>query len=104
LKTLEVRRMQLDLTAVYKIIFGFMNLDSDLFFNFRLTDDDFKIYPKHIGSKHRNLTQLNTLASRTYKMWNNLPKEMRFSPSVDSFKYKLKKYDLHDRLQSKITW
>jgi ribonucleases P/MRP protein subunit RPP40 len=102
LKTLESRRIQLDLTAVYKLIHGYMDLNCDLLFTLVWSDNDFKLYPKYIPSQHRNLTQVNTLAFRTYKIWNALPYEMRFSPSIGAFKYKLRKYDLNGKFISKI--
>jgi hypothetical protein len=88
--SLEDRRVFLDLVMVFKILYGYVDLNRDDFFRIRL-GETLSIYPVKLASRVRTNTQLNTLASRTYKRWNCLPTPIRNSPSVCSFKIKLKK-------------
>jgi hypothetical protein len=100
--TLEYRRLGIDLTWVYKIVYGYIDLDRNLFFRLIQTESDLKIYPLPLASKDKNDTQMNTLASRTYKVWNNLPIAVRLSPSINSFKANLKSINMTDMYISKI--
>jgi ribonucleases P/MRP protein subunit RPP40 len=102
--TLESRRLQCDLVWVYKIVYGYVELDREQFFRIVQNSEEIKIYPKPLKSTVRNNTQVNTLAYRSYKCWNALPTELRKSVSVASFKYKLKNYDLSKFCDSKIKW
>jgi hypothetical protein len=51
-----------------------------------------KIFPLYLRSDCRTNTQLNTLAHRIYKDWNELPNPIRISKTVSTFKKKLKKF------------
>jgi hypothetical protein len=102
--TLELRRLLIDLTWVYKIVYGHVDLPRDSFFRIHQTSNEIKIFPLPLSSKSRNNTQTNTIADRTYQCWNSLPLLIRNAPSVLSFKYSLKKIDLNHLTTSIITW
>jgi hypothetical protein len=102
IQTLEVRRLYIDLVWVYKIIYGHVDIDRNSFFRINQTDNEIKLYPLPIPSCMMNNTQVNTLAQRTYRIWNNLPLNVRNSPSILSFKYKIKMYGLDKQIISKI--
>jgi hypothetical protein len=101
--SLETRRVLCDLTMVYKILYGFVDLDRDLYFRVVTNSDAVKIFPHEVASDQRNNTQLNTIAHRSYQLWNKLPVIIRNSISVNSFKYRLKKYNITNHVHSKIT-
>jgi hypothetical protein len=102
IKTLETRRLEIDLSWVYRIIYGYVDMDRDSFFRINQTNEEIKIYPLPLSSRSKNNTQCNTLAYRTYQIWNGLPLDIRNAPSTASFKYKLKKYDLTKLFTSKL--
>jgi hypothetical protein len=100
--TLETRRMISDLTWVYKIVYGYVDLDRAEFFRIVQSHVEIKIFPLTIVSNARNNTQMNTLAQRAYKTWNSLPVKVRNSVSVQSFKSSLKKLEIGNIIISKI--
>jgi hypothetical protein len=103
IKTLEYRRMQTDLITVYKILYGFMDVNREQFFRVSMSETELKIFPHPLASGSRNNTQLNTLANRTYRVWNGLPLETKNSVTVAAFKRRLLKIDLGCKFNSKIT-
>jgi hypothetical protein len=89
--TLETRRLHIDLIMVYKILYGFVDIERNDFF--RVTVGEvLNIYPTTLPSNMRNNTQMNTLAGRTYQTWNRLPPQVKNAHTVFSFKQKLKKF------------
>jgi hypothetical protein len=100
--TLEMRRLKSDIIVTYKILYGFMDLDRDAFFRVNLTDTEINIYPIPIKSCLMNNTQTNTLADRVYKIWNTLPLVLKNTNTVESFKRRMKVYDLTDKFESKL--
>jgi hypothetical protein len=101
--TLEYRRVIADLVWVYKVLYGYVDVNRDLFFRIYQTDTEIKIYPLPLSSGLKNNTQTNTLAYRTYQIWNTLPLSVRNSCSVQAFKNNLKKRDLGKSFLSKLT-
>jgi hypothetical protein len=102
--SLEIRRLQIDLIMVFKIMYRFVDLDRDKFFRITMTENELKIYPHTVVSSQRNNTQMNSLAGRTYKIWNQLPLIIKNSISVSSFKYRIKRHSLEDKFDSKLNW
>jgi hypothetical protein len=102
LDSLELRRLKADLVWVYKIIYGYVDINREQFFRICQTELEIKIYPLPLSSRCRNNTQFNTIANRTYRIWNSMPASIRNSVSVTAFKINLKKYDLHEKFVGKI--
>lgn len=89
LHTLYARRLCRDLTTVYKILHGSLNIDHSLFF-FLPTDSQtrghsFKIRPSYSRLDIRKFW----FANRVVPLWNALPASCAEAPSVDSFKTQL---------------
>jgi hypothetical protein len=102
LDSLELRRTKNDLVWVYKIIYGHVDINRDIFFRISQTETEIKIYPLPLNSRNRNNTQCNTIANRTYQIWNKMPLAIRNSVSVNAFKINLKKHDFNDIIEGKI--
>jgi hypothetical protein len=102
--SLESRRLHTDLIVTFKILYGFMDVNRDDYFRVETMENHLKVYPKPINSRCRNNTQTNTLAYRTYQIWNALPVSIKNSLTVQSFKAKLKKLCLDEFFISKIKW
>jgi hypothetical protein len=102
LDTLELRRLKIDLSWVFKIVYGYVDLDREMFFRINQTEEEIKIYPLPVKSDCRNNTQCNNIAYRTYKVWNQMPLSVRNSPTVAAFKRNLKKHDLKDSFVGNI--
>jgi hypothetical protein len=100
--TLEIRRVKIDLFWVYKIIYGHVDIDRDLFFRLNQSESEIKIYPLPLNSSCRNNTQCNTIADRTYQIWNGLPIAIRNSATISTFKRNLNKCDLNKLYVGKI--
>jgi hypothetical protein len=100
--TLEIRRLKIDLLWVYKLVYGYVDVHRERFFRINQTDTDIKIYPRPLDSKSKNNTQFNTIATRTYQIWNKLPLKIRNSSSVQTFKSNIRKYDLDGIFKSKM--
>ena len=86
LTTLENRRVRGDLIEVYKIVHGFENIGSDVFFRNRL-------YQGLRGHSHMfevNRCKYNLrkhfFSNRVICLWNSLPHHVVHAPSVNTFK------------------
>ena len=89
LKSLEERRLIIDLVTCYKIIHGMIELNPSDFFNFSpivsTRGNSAKLKPAHCNTNVR----LYYFNSRVIKYWNRLPDEIIKSASVASFSTKL---------------
>ena len=97
-KTLEQRRIELDLILVYKILNGLIYLKPGDFFK------KSNFYNNHNLRRHNQCLQSyeiprtnirkNFFSIRIIKLWNQLPQNIVSSKSLSSFKSNLKKLDL----------
>ena len=86
LESLELRRLRLDLTFAYKLVFGLTDLNLNEFFKLR-TDYG------HRGHKYklflpgcRSNTRHNFFTYHTGRIWNNLPADSTDFSNLNSFK------------------
>ena len=92
LHTLYARRLCCDLTMVYKIIHGFVDVDSSLFFRFP-TDSRTRGHQYKIRSSHSRLDiRKYWFTQRVVPFWNSLPISCVEAPNVQSFKNTLWNY------------
>ena len=95
MKTLEQRRIQLDLIQTYKIIHGVDKVNCSDFFNLvdisrpcstRLSSCPFNIQLK----KAKTTTFQNFYTNRVINLWNKLPNDVKEIPTVFLFRNKIK--------------
>ena len=75
LPSLELRRLQNDLVWCYKILFGYVDMRADDFFEIRLSNTrghNYKLYKK----LNSNNDRANFFAERIVNVWNRLPTEI----------------------------
>jgi len=85
LESLELRRLRADLLLAYKILFGSLRVDSDIFFTPRNQSQlRGHAYMLH---KQRYLTfnRRNFFSIRIVNMWNSLPAETTDFSGLDKF-------------------
>ena len=93
LESLELRRIVFDLVYMYKLVYGFIDVDfTDLFIsNTRVTrGHDLKVRMQRCNVNCRK----HFFCNRVSKIWNSLPHDVVSSSSVDKFKSKLGTIDL----------
>jgi len=96
LESLELRRLHLDMSLVFKLLKNRLKVDWRQFFKLKSTvvrvnrGHPLQIY------KNRQINKINSqfFANRIVDIWNSLPVEVINSPSIASFKNKLAKVDL----------
>jgi len=54
LERLEIRRLRFDLLCCYKIIFGFMHIDREAFFELRTRGHPYKLFKHHSSTSVRS--------------------------------------------------
>ena len=87
LTTLAERRMRGDLIEAFKIIRGFVDYGQNLF---KLSISGLNILSKI--TKDTNSDRRDFFSERILKYWNILPKSVKMSESVNSFKANLENY------------
>jgi len=98
LPSLELRRLHLDLTFCYNIVFNHMCVNFDDFFTISPSSQTrghpYKLYKPRCT----NSTRCNFFAARVIDVWNHLPPTVSFS-SVSAFKKSIKKVDFSSYLK-----
>ena len=95
LKTLQYRRVTFDLILTYKIIHNLIDLEVKDFFTFQKSRYNLRrhsqclVLPKYNGNVRGNF-----FSHRIIRTWNALPNEIVSSATLDSFKSRLKKFDI----------
>ena len=95
IKTLEYRRCSFDLIMVYKIIHGLVDVPFREQFSFyaspyNLRNHEYTLKRESYSSDERK----NFFSNRVIPIWNRLPDRIVSSPSLSSFKFRLKSFDL----------
>ena len=106
LQSLERRRLQKDLVYLYKIFYGYsdINFDDDFIlkhsrYNLRRHNAQIKIKnPLNLQTNQ----YLNSFFIRVVKVWNDLPDEIVQSRSISIFKHKLNSFSFSNFLQFKL--
>ena len=92
LTTLETRRLRGDQIEVFKILNGYENIDSNIFFEIRQS----KITRGHnftlVKKQSRSDVRKFSLSQRTINVWNKLSTKCVHASSVNIFKNKIDKY------------
>ena len=91
LQSLEDRRLRADMIQTFKLIKGHDKADLNSLFKFydghelvtRLSNYPLNIVPAHSNSDTRRYFFTNRVATK----WNELPTDIKDSPSVNSFKH-----------------
>ena len=93
LTTLETRRIRGDQIEVFKILNGYVNIDSNIFF---LEIEESKITRGHNYTLVKKQSRLDvrkfSFSQRTINLWNNLSTDCVHASSVNMFKNKIDKY------------
>ena len=98
--SIELRRLRLNLTMIFNIVFKFVDIDATEFFDFVSNGTSVictRGHSKRIRNKHCEvLCRSNSFACRPSNInaWNILPQHVIDSPSTSSFKSRLKAVDL----------
>ena len=93
MQSLELRRIIQDLTLVYKIFHGLVDLDFDQFFERKTSstrDNGFALYKK----KFKTTIAQNFFSNRVVNIWNYLPPEVVSAPSLSTFKHRVAQVNL----------
>ena len=92
LTTLETRRLRGDQIEVFKILNGYENIDSNIFFEIK----ESKITRGHNYTLVKKQSRLDvrkySFSQRTINVWNNLSTDCVQASSVNMFKNKIDKY------------
>ena len=78
LESLEIRRLRADLTLVYKMFFGLVRINSELFFARR--NRPYLRGHKYVLDKQRcnSTARQSFVSARVINVWNNLPDSTDF--------------------------
>ena len=106
LETLESRRIKIDLTILYKILHNLIDVDFKDFFclssskvAYNLRGHSLKLQdPGYSGSPIRE----NFFSHRIIQYWNKLPDTVVNSPNLQTFKLRLKQFDIYKIYTSKL--
>ena len=97
LESLQVRRIKNDLIFLFKILNNYVDINfSDLFQNAERRTHNLR-RPSHYISRQKLAhyeIRNNFFSYRVIKYWNSLPENLVASETLESFKYKMKKYNL----------
>ena len=99
--SLELRRIRNDLTMLYKIVYGLVDLQLDELAHFvankyTMRGNSMKLKSKLLGKS--NLSRYQYI-NRVIPWWNNLPEHIVLSKTLQTFKHNLIKHDLTNLLQ-----
>ena len=93
LDSLELRRLYIDLVTCYKIVFGLIKLDFDVFFTFSpvvcTTGHQYKLFNNRGDVNVRK----NFFSIRIVKIWNSLPSDIVDFTSLAAFSRTIKLVD-----------
>jgi len=94
--TLELRRLKFDLIMMYKIVYGFVDVDASVLFDFiNAKESKTRGHDKRIIKKASVLQSgVNSFCNRNVTVWNSLPQYVIAAASVNMFKTYLNKLDL----------
>ena len=95
LKSLEHRRLAIDLVMLYKILNNLVDIDSEQLFTFKESRYDLRGNSLTLNKpKTATNTAFNFFTSRVVRLWNALPDEIVTSRSVYAFKRQVNNLDL----------
>lgn len=92
IQTLHTRRLQFDLTTVFKIIHGFIDIDPSLLFTF-CHESRTRGHKLKLATNYSRLdARKYFFSSRVVPHWNALPASCAEAPDVNTFKHELSKH------------
>ena len=95
IRSLEYRRLENDITMVYKIIHKLVDLPFDRMFEFYKSPYETRRHKYHLKLESYNyLAYKHTFANRAARVWNDLPAELVSTSPFLAFKKRLKSFDL----------
>ena len=98
LQTLEYRRLELDLIMTYKVINNLISMNFHDFFEFSSSAERFNLRRHNLCLRMPSIPKTTALKNffsyRVISPWNSLPHDMVNSSTLQSFKNKLKTFDL----------
>ena len=95
LDTLELRRLKFDLILLYKIIYGYTDLQPNSFFSFSTNPCGTRTNGLKINHvKFRSLLKGSFFFSRVIKIWNSLPHSVVTAFDVHDFRHQLDNPDV----------
>ena len=97
LESLEVRRCKQDLILLFKILHKLVDVDFDSFFQINnFSGYGLRRHQFHINRQKvaKTAARNNFFTYRVIKYWNMLPDNIVTSPTLQSFKFRLKRWDL----------
>ncbi len=97
IKTLEYRRVEIDLMFLYKIYNGLLDVPVSNFFTPTTNEYNTRSHNKCLKSNlsQTTLSISNFFSNRCTPVWNSLPPNIIESPNYNIFRTRLKKFDLH---------
>ena len=106
LETLEIRRIKYDLITFYKILNNLIHLDFNNFFKFNTNIARYNLRRHELTIANPKLSKTsvrrNFYSVRIVNVWNSLPQQIVTSPSLEIFKHRLNKFNLHSIYTSKL--
>ncbi len=97
LESLEVRRIKQDLVFLYKILHNYVDIDFDKYFQInhfscsRLRRHQFQIKRQNLA---KTAVRNSFFSYRVIRYWNELPENVANSPTLETFRYRLKRLNL----------
>lgn len=100
MKSLEYRRAEFDLMFMFKIFHNISEIKFNDYFVLHESGYNLRRNSKNISSKvqPKHDQFLNFYFNRICRMWNSLPEIIITAPSYNTFKMRLKAFDLHNCL------
>ena len=92
LTTLETRRLRWDQLEMFKILNGYENIDSNIFFEIKESKITRGHNYKLVKKQSRLDVRKYSFSQRTINVWNNLSTDCVHASSVNMFKNKIDKY------------
>lgn len=94
LESLYTRRLKCDLTTVFKVIHGIINIEPTLFFNF-CSGSGTRGHKYKISTSYARLdARRYFFSTRVVPLWNALPAPCAEAPNINTFKSELSKHFL----------
>ena len=94
IKTLEERRIQLDVILLYKIIHNLIDIDFTKYFSFHDAQTRGHQYKLNLNPVSRINCHKNHFFNRIIKIWNALPADIVNLTNLDEFKDKIMAYNV----------
>ena len=90
LESLNIRRIKFDLIYIYKIVYGFVDIDCCKFFDFSLNLNITRTNGLKLKLPIcRTNLRLNSFPNRVINIWNKLPSDVVCTPTISIFKKRL---------------